>query len=229
MKYEIYTRKYNKPDKEKCGDSFAFAEIKEKELILLAVADGVSSAPCDWLASNTACETVFRLFSENPDIANLQKYFEKVHQSIRQGQKECAGMLTSLSLVVLDAKANRIYFTNVGDSAILVGTETEFQQITTDDVASILVKRDGEPLLVNGVPIFARGVTRSLGQVEPLEIEIVNRQIGSNEIIVLVSDGVIKDNAFSSKISGILSQGLWENELDKFVKECAQKNKDDAT
>lgn len=90
--FEIFSHSATKTGKEKCGDSYAAAELKENGLILLAAADGVSSAPCDWLASKTACEVVRRLFVENPYVANLRQYVEKAHRSVFEAQTNCAGM-----------------------------------------------------------------------------------------------------------------------------------------
>ena len=53
-----------KAGKEKCGDAFVVHESKEEDLIILAVADGISTLPCDWLASKTARETIVSVFAE---------------------------------------------------------------------------------------------------------------------------------------------------------------------
>ncbi len=45
--YETFAYSITKAGKEKCGDAFAVHEFTEENLIVLVVADGVSSCPCD--------------------------------------------------------------------------------------------------------------------------------------------------------------------------------------
>ena len=151
--YKIFTHSVTKAGKEKCGDAFAVQELKEENLIVLAVADGVSSLPCDWLASKTACETVVSVFTETKgSIADRMKTAAgKANNAIRSSvNKSCEGMMTSLSLAAWKIAEDIIHFLNVGDSRIYIGTEASLKQITVDDTTSVLVKRGGEVLLNAG-------------------------------------------------------------------------------
>jgi serine/threonine protein phosphatase PrpC len=230
--FGIFSNSVTKAGKEKCGDSFAIRELKEENLIVLAVADGVSSCPCDWRASKTACETVVSVF-ESASGGSLQGRMKsaaaKANSAIRTVNDACKGMLTSLSLAVWKIGTDEIHFLNVGDSRIYIGTENNLRQITVDDVAGVLMKSDGKPLIDSGVPVYKRGVTRSLGQSEPLGFEVRTHNFSSKDLLVLVSDGICKNEAFTSDFEIIFSRGDFSESLKRLVRENSQKNSDDAT
>lgn len=232
QKFNVFSYSVTKAGKEKCGDAFAVQELKEEKLIILMVADGVSSLPCDWLASKTACETVVSVFTKTkgsiPD--RMKTAAGKANNAIRSSvNKSCEGMMTSLSLAVWKIGEDIIHLLNVGDSRIYVGTEANLEQITVDDTTSVLVKRGGEVLLNAGMPVFMRGVTRSLGQGDPLTYEVETHEFSSKDLLVLVSDGICKNEAFTSDLKDIFSHSSLSEKLTQLVKSNSEKNKDDAT
>ena len=229
--FEVFSYSVTKSGKQKCGDAFLVHDLIDENLIVLAVADGVSSRPCDWLASKTACETIVSVFSEiKGSIPERMKIAAaKANSIIRQETSACRGMLTSLSLAVWDIGNDEIHFLNVGDSRIYVGTENDLRQITVDDVIGVLIKKDGEVLLEAGMPVFKRGVTRSLGQNEPLVFEVQTNQFLNKDLLVLVSDGICKNEAFTSELADIFASGTFFEKLKQFVRKNSEKNKDDAT
>jgi serine/threonine protein phosphatase PrpC len=232
QRFGLFSHSVIKSGKEKCGDAFAVQELKEENLIVLAVADGVSSLPCNWLASKTACRTVVSVFTETKEsIADRMKTaVGKANNAIRSSvNKSCEGMMTSLSLAVWKLGEDIIHFLNVGDSRIYVGTEASLKQITVDDTTSVLVKRGGEILLNAGMPVFARGVTRSLRQGDPLAYEVETNEFSSKDLLVLVSDGICKNEAFTSDLKDIFSRSNLSEQLAVFVKNNSEMNKDDAT
>jgi PPM family protein phosphatase len=231
--YQFHTFSYSvtKSGKEKCGDAFAVRKLDEENLIILAVADGVSSCPCDWLASKTACETVTAVFSETS--GNIERRMKtataKTNSAIRKVSGSCNGMMTSLSLAVWEIGTDKIYFLNVGDSRIYVGPETNPQQITVDDTVSDLVKIDGEVLLNAGMPVFRHSVFRSLGQNDPLTFDVQTYKFSNRDLLILVSDGICKNEGFTSGLKDILCAGDFSEKLKYFVRSHSEKNKDDAT
>lgn len=230
--FGLFSYSVTKAGKDKCGDAFAVQELKEENLVILAVADGVSSLPCDWLASKTACETVVSVFTEmKGNIADRMKTAaSKANNAIRSTvDNSCKGMMTSLSLAVWETSEDKIHFLNVGDSRIYVGTEADLKQLTVDDTTNVLVKRDGEVLLNAGMPVFMRGVTRSLGQGDPLSFEVETREFSSKDLLLLVSDGICKNEGFTSDLKNIFSRSNLAEQLIQLVRENSEKNKDDAT
>lgn len=230
--FDVFSYSVTKAGKEKCGDAFAVQELKEENLIVLAVADGVSSLPCDWLASKTACETVVSVFANTKgSIAERMKTASgKANNAIKSTvDNSCRGMMTSLSLAVWEIGTDKIYYLNVGDSRIYIGTETDLEQITVDDTTNVLVKRGGETLLNAGMPVFLRGVTRSLGQGDPLSFEVETHEFSSKDLLVLVSDGICKNEGFTSDLKNIFSHSNLEEQLIQLVRDNSERNKDDAT
>lgn len=153
----------------------------------------------------------------------------RAHAAVRAGGDGCRGMMTSLSLAVWQIDRDEIHFLNVGDSRIYLGAENDLQQITRDDAARELVMRGGKPLLNDGAPVFRCGVTRSLGQNEQLVFKVQTREFSRRDLLVLVSDGVSKNEAFTTDIADIFSRGDYSARLERIVKENAEKNNDDAT
>lgn len=232
LQYQIFSYSVTKAGKDKCGDAFAVQELKEENLIILMVADGVSSLPCDWLASKTACETVVSVFTETKgSIAGRMKTAAgKANNAIRSAvDNSCKGMMTSLSLAVWEISEDKIHFLNVGDSRIYTGTEADLEQLTVDDTTNVLVKRGGEVVLNAGMPVFMRGVTRSLGQGDPLTYEVETHKFSSKDLLVLVSDGICKNEAFTSDLKNIFSRSNLSEQLTQLIRINSEKNKDDAT
>ena len=230
--FSIFSYSVTKAGKDKCGDAFAVQEVKEENLIILMIADGVSSLPCDWLASKTACETVVSVFTKTKgSISDRMKTAAgKANNAIRSVVgNSCEGMMTSLSLAVWEIGKDNIHFLNVGDSRIYLGTEADLEQLTVDDTTNVLVKRGGEVLLNAGMPVFMRGVTRSLGQGDPLTYEVETHKFSSKDLLVLVSDGICKNEAFTSDLKSIFSHSNLTVQLTQLVRENSEKNKDDAT
>jgi serine/threonine protein phosphatase PrpC len=230
-KFQLFAQSVSKAGKDKCGDAFVVHELSEENLIILAVADGVSSLPCDWLASKTACETVVFVFAQTEGSTShrMKTAADKADKAIKTVYDSCKGTMTSLSLAVWQTTEDKIHFLNVGDSRIYVGPEAKLKQITVDDTISVLVRRDGEVLLNAGMPIFMWGVTRSLGQGEPLAFEVATCDFSSKDLLLLVSDGICKNDGFTSDLKNIFSRNNLAEQLSQLVRENSEKNKDDAT
>jgi uncharacterized protein (DUF1810 family)/serine/threonine protein phosphatase PrpC len=229
--FKVFADRVTKEGKTRCGDSFAVEMLDDDGVLLLVVADGVSSCPCDWKASEVACEAVIKKFKECKGSVSdrMVRAAEKANNSVRQIGGACAGSITSLTFAVWDVRKDQIHFLNVGDSRIYLGPEDNLEQITHDDVAPVLLKRNGEVVLNAGVPVFMRGVTRSLGQTDPLEFEVQTRAFRNHEIVLLVSDGISKNEAFTTSLRSIFGAQNVEDKLSQFVRESSYANRDDAT
>ena len=229
--FQYFSGSVAKAGKDKCGDAFIVRELAEENLVVMMVADGVSTLPCDWLASKTACETAFAAFRELTGslAGRMRAAAARANNAVRAVRDACRGMMTSLTFAVWEKGADEIHFLNVGDSRIYLGAENDLQPITVDDVAGLQITRGGKPLLVDGAPVFRRGVTRSLGQHEPLVFEVQTHRFSGGDLLVLVTDGICKNEAFTVKFEDIFSRGNFSEELEKLIKENSEKNKDDAT
>lgn len=229
--YRIFSRSATKAGKEKCGDAFVVRESKEEGLVILAVADGVSTLPCDWLASKTACESLIAAFAETTgDLSDRMKTaVGKAASAVRSVRGSCAGMMTSLSFAIWRIGEDAVHFVNVGDSRIYVGADVALKQITVDDTDRVVVKSDGRVLLNAGMPVVKSGVTKSLGQNAPLALEVRRHEFFGNDLLALVSDGVCKNEAFARDIESIFSWGDPTERLSALVERGSEMNGDDAT
>lgn len=235
LKHDFFTvlaERVSKGGKERCGDSLGVDYIEDENILLLVVADGVSSCPCDWKASEVACEAAlarFKKLSEGTIAQRIAKAAEKAHDAVRQIGGPCAGSITSLTFVAWEIGKEHVYYTNIGDSRLYIGPEDDLTQVTSDDIQHVLLKRNGEVVLNAGAPVFMRGVTRSLGQVENLDIDVNTHPFGRTDLLVLVSDGITKNDAFANDIPSIFGSPKIEEKLEQFVKANSSRNKDDAT
>jgi serine/threonine protein phosphatase PrpC len=79
------------------------------------------------------------------------------------------------------------------------------------------------------MPVFMRGVTRSLGQGEPLGFKVETHHFANKNLLVLVSDGICKNEAFTWDLKNIFCHSNLSEKLAPFVRNNSEKNKDDAT
>lgn len=231
LPFRVFARRNSKSGKPTCGDSLAVKYFEDEELLLLAVADGVSSSPCDWKAAETACEAVVKRFNTASGTIGerMLNAASKAHNAVRQIDGRCAGSKTSLTFVVWQTSSDEINVLNVGDSRVYLGPDNMLEQITSDDVQPVILKRDGEVVLQAGVPVFMRGVTRSLGQTEALDFSVYTHAFRDNHLLLLVSDGISKNDAFTAEIPKIFNHPETENGFTNLVLENSQKNNDDAS
>lgn len=229
--FKVFADRVTKEGKSRCGDSYAVEMLDDDGILLLVVADGVSSCPCDWKASEVACEAAIKKFKECKGSVSdrLVRAAEKANNAARQIDGACAGSITSLTFGAWNIREDEIHYLNVGDSRIYMGPENNLEQITHDDVAPVLLKRNGEVVLSAGVPVFMRGVTRSLGQTDPLEFAVQTREFRNHEIVLLVSDGVSKNESFTTDFQSIFGATNVYEELSRFIRKSSYDNKDDAT
>lgn len=229
--FRVFAQRVAKVEKAKCGDSFAVELLEDGNILILVVADGVSSSPCDWKAAEVACETVVDIFksSEGSIALRMGAAAEKAHTRVKLIGDRCAGSITSLTFVAWETMTDEIHVLNVGDSRAYLGPDNDLRQLTADDVQPVILKRNGEVVLQAGVPVFMRGVTRSLGQLESLEFSVQSHAFRRGDLLVLVSDGMSKYEAFTSAFPAIFGSANVEERLSSLLLENSAKNQDDAT
>ena len=100
------------------------ANVFEDDCVFIgAVADGVSGNPCDWKASTQMCADLVYYYNEEfrgmGVEAGIAHSLRKSYARLYYEKGRCAGMLTTLSSVIVDKAENCYYHVNVGDSRIL--------------------------------------------------------------------------------------------------------------
>lgn len=175
--------------KEKNGDSFLFERLEEESLLIAVVADGVSQQPCDWLASQTTCQTLIDHFKTNVSQIDIGKrLFESIlhtNRVVGLTEGKCHKMASTLSVVVCLQSEAEFCYANVGDSRIYSLYNGQLEQLTTDNSIS----RKERIVTSAGARMVDRPIlTQVIGQ-DNISFPVRVKAIQKGEIITLATDG----------------------------------------
>lgn len=196
MKAHAFAHTFCNPRKSKSGDASYIGEllINQQHYTIAIVCDGVSSAPKDWLASASVVEVILEYLQENKNKRSLPQLLEdaivEAHTTILYGYKDTIGMLSTLTIALLDANTQNLYWANCGDSRIYGYKENTWIQLSKDDSASKLYKENGKMLMSNSAPILKAYLTKcmGLGNWNTIEIHEINSK--EYDAFCLMSDGM---------------------------------------
>jgi len=182
-------------------DAVGFLVPKEQEEleakgIVLAVADGVSSAEAGKEASDTAITRFLSDYYQTPDTWSVKHCGQKILSSINltlfkrshEFVSEEKGYLTTFTALVL--KSRTAHFFHAGDSRAYLLRGDEFKQLTRDHVASI---GSGRSFLA-----------RAMGMDNGIQIDYSSFTLEEGDILLVTSDG-IHDFLTSDKIIELMS------------------------
>lgn len=222
-----------KPTKRKCGDASFSGEllINNEQLILLLVADGVSSAPKDWLASQSVVVFLVEFFNKQKKISFeiVEKAISSANNFLLGGVENTWGMLTTLSLALYFPERNEIWWSNIGDSRIYGLNENEWRQISTDDSTTSIYKEKGQVKLQNGMPLTKSLITKAIGQAANLDVKINVLSTKNYTAFILSSDGFYELNKFINYVTN-LNQSADLNRESFFIQKIFKEEiKDDAS
>ncbi len=230
---EIKGKTVKKKNKPKNGDSFKF-DIINNHIVALSVADGVSKSPCDWLASDIACDKFIEMCNSYSDNLyseeTLAKIISIVNTSIINSEKKCKGSLSVFSAVVWNINYNYFYYISIGDTRIYKYSQNNLTQISTDDTKYLVYKdKAGKPVLFSGAYATVSAVTNVLGM-QKTEVIIKKENIMSGDSIILSSDGFYDCMpSFNDDIKEIISSVYMQTEIDKVFNKYTTYQKDDTT
>lgn len=233
MQIELAQQSHKNPHKNLNGDFCAYQMLTEEKLVVLVLADGVGNSPCDWKASKISCEFFIRAFtaSSEQDITNrFSQSLQETNQELLLESGSCAEMKSTFCGVIWDQASENIYYVNIGDSRIYRWQANELEQISTDEVKSvILTKMDGKPIVVAGVIAVADGVTNVLGSPE-LDFKVKTIDADNTSGIVLTTDGFHGASRYFAKdmLRTINAVNL-ENSLAQLHQKYKDRQKDDMT
>lgn len=197
------------PLKSKCGDaSYAGTiTIGKDKFILLMVADGVSKAPKDWLASQSAISFIKEALEKSDSFAPkaFKTAVESATEKIYAGVDNTLGMLSTISAVLLSESQKKLWWFNAGDSRIYGLKNGTFKQLTTDDVTSLPYKENGKLKLLNGMPIIMSALTKAMGQ-PTLEVSLTELPFDEYEALVLASDGFYGLTKFENYLKELIQR-----------------------
>ncbi len=229
-RFDVFSDSVAYGGKEASGDSLLVRRFGAEGIVLLAVADGVGSHRCDWLASRTACESVAEKFEGAPGPVDerLGECVLHAHRNVRSATGAAAGMLSTLVAAAWPEDEDRIFFVGIGDSRIYLFKPRQEVLLTEDDVARSVVKLNKQVVFSAGAPMFASGLTKALGQNDDIEFEVRQRDFLKGESIVLATDGMHGKGSFVSGIREALHGDDLEAAIPSLVRHYASLNEDDA-
>ena len=156
--------------------------VLEGKGIVLAVADGVSSAEAGKEASDTAITRFLSDYYQTPDTWSVKHAGQKILSSINltlfkrshEFASEEKGYLTTFTALVL--KSRLANFFHAGDSRAYLFRGGEFKQLTRDHVASI---GSGRSFLA-----------RAMGMDNSIQIDYSQFTLEADDILLVTSDGI---------------------------------------
>ncbi len=200
-----------------------FAPVEDRLLegkgIILAVADGVSSAEAGKDASETAVKRFIDDYYPTPDTWSVKHSGQKLLSSINitlfkrshEFASEEKGYLTTFTGLVIKSRTCHLF--HVGDSRAYLYRNNELKQLTRDHVASIATGRSF--------------LARAVGMDNCLQIDYSTVDLEDNDLLLATSDG-IHDFVDSDKLNEILSLKMSEQEkIDLLAKTAFDNGSDD--
>lgn len=195
------------------------SEVLEGKGIVLAVADGVSSAEAGKEASDTAITRFLSDYYQTPDTWSVKHAGQKILSSINltlfkrshEFASEEKGYLTTFTALVL--KSRLAHFFHAGDSRAFLYRNGEFKQLTRDHVASI---GSGRSFLA-----------RAMGMDNSIQIDYSQFTLEVDDILLVTSDG-IHDFLTTEKIIELMSAKLsCQERINALVQTALENGSDD--
>ena len=172
----------------------------DKDLNLYAIADGMGGHKGGSIASKLAIECLQKFIKESlqsdnfqPETSLLEAFQETNYQVYEKSQTdiEVTGMGTTLVAALI--WKNKIFFANVGDSRAYFFKNPYLWRITEDH--SILNNQIKKGLIDQKKAscfIDTNIITRSVGFIPEVEVDIFQKDLEMNDLFILCSDGLIE-------------------------------------
>jgi len=214
--------------KEKNGDHLLLEDIRDEKTLIAIVSDGITNQPCDWLASELACNKFYEFFIK----ANSIPVRERIKESVRHAnnnllsvEDECRGLASTLTLVVWEYDRAYFYYVNIGDSRIYSVSDGNIIQLTRDD--KVLAKMDVQTS--EGLKDIWT-VTSHLGREYP-DIIIHEGTFGKGGFLLLASDGFFtsRKSSFEKNIIELSKSDNLQSDFNKLVRKFEILADDDMT
>ncbi len=171
--------------------------LRDDELRLYAVADGIGGLPGGAEAAATAIDALLheaRTARGTRKALNLVHALDEVNDTVRQLADRLApetGLGTTLCVFAITEKDKSLHLANVGDSRCYLFRAGRLQQLTEDDTVEneVLHRRArGEDVVLEAR--YRNALTRCIGQPMPLETKVSHHALQSGDQLLLCSDGI---------------------------------------
>lgn len=220
-------------DKPFCGDCVSIEQYDNEGIIVLLLSDGVGSYHYDYVASQTACESFLKSFSENNED-DITERFRKavlfadsaVSNPIDDAHK---GMMCTFVAVVWETSKNYFYYDSIGDSRLYKYNEHGLIQISEDNTKPVLRKNEkGDYYSTSGSIRSFLGLTNALGR-NNVVTSVKQQTFLPGESIILCTDGLYKTGMFEEETVRMMSNIVDDSSLEKYRNERSVYFEDDAS
>lgn len=215
MTYQIAGASEKLFSKDKNGDAYKHFHLEDEGLLVAVVSDGISKLPTDWKASDEACdkfETYFRSNKNLPLKERILTTVEQTNQALLDIEEPHKGLGCTLSAMVVDFNSSTAMIANLGDSRIFRISESDVEQITTDDAVNrtkTIVTNIGRQVVHDSY------LTNYLG-ISDIKINQMELSVEKGNLFVLASDGFYDTSVrVNSKLMEMFGQ---ESLNDAFMK-----------
>lgn len=195
-------------------------EVLETKGVVLAVADGVSSAEAGKEASDTAITRFLSDYYQTPDTWSVKHCGQKILSSINltlfkrshEFVSEEKGYLTTFTALVL--KSRTAHFFHAGDSRAYLLRGDELKQLTRDHVTSI---SSGRSFLAramgmdNGIQIDYSSFTLELGDILLVTSDGIHDFLTSDRIMELIAEKSACQTRIKSLVQAAFDDGSDDN------------------
>lgn len=227
--YLITSKTLAKPGKKKNGDYVK--TLDTSSYILALIADGITSTPCDWKASQTVCEKmaayVEQRINHNTDLTEiLSNGLNEVNKDLLYEVGECDGLGTTLGGLLWMKDTDHAHYFWLGDSRVYFYQSGQLQQISIDDSEEFVSSKD----ILPGTGIRSRSlITNSVGRVD-FRINLTKHSFEAGSALVLATDGFMESTpSFNEKIIDCLNSNDFEKPLNDLFIQNRVDQRDDAT
>lgn len=225
--FETFSTSLAKADKPKNGDACDYTVLLDNgKIVAMALADGVGSKPCDYLASATAVQAFLTHFADNNTQTNIKTRMQAacVHANhqVHRSPADCTGMLTTFVAVVLNTAHNELYYTSVGDSRVYRQHQGKLIQLSQDDSID-------KTETVGGQTHLKSYITRALGAGE-VHFDIQKQPFLPGDACWLSSDGFYNAvHAIGQELPQLWKYLDFEKGANQLFKQYIPHYQDDAT
>ena len=181
-------------------DSYLIIDEFYPKFCVFAVADGMGGHNGGEIASKMAIDSIQKFFEENHgrdefifNIKNIKHLVDNINIEILEKSQSLPlynGMGTTLTLII--SFDHKIYIIHIGDSRAYRINDNGIKQLTEDHSLVAELVKEGKISKMDALVHPQKNViTRALGTDRKVEPDIYNYRIGSNDIILLCTDGLI--------------------------------------
>lgn len=176
--------------KEKNGDHLLHGFVKVEGLWIGIVADGVSKQPCDWYASELACQGFMDHFLKQkalPLPERIQKAILQTNGDLNKVEGPCQRLSSTLTVAVCSTTDTQCFIASVGDSRVYRIREGKLEQLSIDNV-----HRSTQTIMtsVGKRTVTVSNLTQVLGMSSSsLQLHVYAIDFTPGDLLILATDG----------------------------------------